>query len=309
MRAAQINNYGDKDVLQFTDQAPKPIAREGQVLVEVYAASVNPYDWMVMSGVAGVNLTFPATLGGDLAGVIAEIGPGVEGFEVGQEVYGGANAASGRGSFAEFAPAKATSIAPKPANIDFVTAAALPLTAESAYQALVDTLHLSAGQKILIHGGAGGIGTMAIQLAKHIGAYVATTVSEKDKDYAVQLGADEVIDYKAEKFEEKLQNFDAVFDTVGKDTYDRSFSVLKKGGQIVSMVAAPNEELAAAHEVTAIHQFTDATTERLERITELVEQGVLNVIVDQTYPLEQAGEALAHLHNGGHRGKVVIRIK
>ncbi|HKX24173.1 MAG TPA: NADP-dependent oxidoreductase [Candidatus Saccharimonadales bacterium] len=309
MRAAQINSYGDKDVLHFTDQAPKPTAGPGQVLVEVHAASVNPYDWMVMSGIGGANLTFPATLGGDLAGVVAEVGPDVEGFEVGQEVYGGANPASGRGSFAEFAPAKATSIAPKPANIDFVTAAALPLAAESAYQALVDTLHLSAGQKILIHGGAGGIGTIAIQLAKHLGAYVATTVSEKNKDYAVQLGADEVIDYKVERFEEKLQDFDAVFDTVGGDTYERSFAVLKKGGQIVSMVAPPNEELAAAHDVTAIHQFTDATTERLAHITELVEQGVLNVTIDQTYPLEQAAEALDQLHNGGHRGKIVIKIK
>jgi alcohol dehydrogenase len=309
MRAAQITGFGGKEVITVTEDAPKPTIGEGQVLVEVHAASVNPFDWMVMSGVAGAKFDFPATLGGDLAGVVAEVGPGVEGFEVGQEVYGGANAMSGQGSFAEFAPVKATSIAPKPAGIDFVAAAALPLTAESAYQALVDTLHLSAGQKILIHGGAGGIGSLAIQLAKHLGAYVATTVSEQDKDYATQLGADEVIDYQHEKFEEKLHDYDAVYDTVGHDTYTRSFDVLKKGGHIVSMVEQVNEDLAASHEVTAIHQFTDATTERLEHITDLVEQGVLNVTVDQTYPLDQAAEALDQLHNGHHRGKIVIRVK
>ncbi len=311
MRAAQINEYGDADVLQFTTDADKPTAGAGQVLVEVHAASVNPFDYKVRAGQTQqiAQLTFPATLGGDFAGTIVEIGDGVNGFEVGQEVYGQTSPLSGHGSFAEFTPVKAESLASKPASVDFITAAAIPLTAVSAYQALVDTLHLSAGQKILIHGGAGGIGSFAIPLAKHLGAYVATTASPEDLDYVRQLGADEVIDYTAEKFEDKLHDYDAVFDTVGGETYRRSFAALKSGGQIVSMVEQPDKQLEAEHNVTATNQFTIVTTERLSRIAELVDSDALPVTIDKTFPLENAAEALEYIHVGHHRGKVVIRIK
>ena len=309
MRAAQINGFGGKEVMKVTSDAPKPSASEGEVLVEVHAASVNPFDWKIMSGQAVTQLVFPATLGGDVAGVVAEVGQGVQGFAVGQEVYGQANALSGQGSFAEFTPVKTTSLGPKPKNIDFVNAAALPLTAVSAYQALVDTLHLGAGQKILIHGGAGGIGSLAIQLAKHLGAYVATTASPQDIDYVRQLGADEVINYTAEKFEEKVHDFDAVYDTIGGDTYTRSFKALKAGGQIVSMLEQPNQELMDNHNVTAFHQFTKVTPERLSGITKLIEDGALSVTVDRTYSLEEAADALEYLRSAHHRGKVVLLIK
>ncbi len=309
MRAAQISSFGDKDVMKMVDDATKPTAGDGEVLVEVHAASLNPFDWKVMAGQAGAQLNFPATLGGDVAGVVAEVGSGVEGFEPGQEVYGQANALSGQGSFAEFTPVKATQLGAKPQNIDFVTAAALPLTAVSAYQALVDTLHLGADQKILIHGGAGGIGSLAIQLAKHTGAYVATTVSSSDVDYVRELGADEAIDYKNEKFEEKLHNYDAVFDTVGGDTYTRSFEVLKSGGHIVSMLEQPNQELMDTHHVLASFQFTIVTPERLSGVTQLVDEGALLPTVDRVFSLEEAAQAMEYLHNSHHRGKIVLKVK
>jgi alcohol dehydrogenase len=185
----------------------------------------------------------------------------------------------------------------------------LPLTGVSAWQALVDHIGLSRGEKILIHGGAGGIGTMAIQLAKHLGAYVVTTVSAKDTHYVLELGADEAIDYKNQSFQDMLNNFDAVFDTVGGDTYEKSFKVLKKEGIIVSMLEQPNQKLMKQYGVNAIGQFTQVNSERLSRVAELAEKRVIKVHVDKTFPLEQAGEALEFLQTGHPRGKVVLKMK
>ncbi len=311
MRAAQLNDYGDKDVIAYTEDAVKPTIKADQVLVEAYAAAVNPFDYKVRTGQmrAVAEPSLPATLGSDVAGVVAEIGEDVVGFQLGQEVYGQAAALSGHGSFAEFVPVKPSSLAPKPSNIDFVTAAALPMASISAYQALVDTLHLKTGQRILIHGGAGGIGTSAIQIAKHLGAYVVTTASPENFDYVRSLGADEVIDYTSQRFEEVARDMDAVYDTVGGETYQRSFATLKAGGQIVSMLEQPNEELGAQHNVKAFHQFTTPTPERLAAITQLVESGDLTATIDQTFPLEQTSEAVEYLHSGHPRGKVVLKIK
>ncbi len=308
MKAAQINSYGGEEVLQTVNSAPKPSAGPGQVLVEVHAAGVNPFDYKVREGFLKDSLKLPATLGGDVAGVVAELGEGVTDFQVGQVVFGQANAAGGQGSYAEFTPVKAESLAPKPDELDFVTAAAIPLAGCSAYQALVDHLNLQAGQKILIHGGAGGIGSYAVQLAKHLGAYVATTAAAEDAEYAKSLGADEIIDYKTQAFETILQDYDAVFDTVGGESFEKSFRILKRGGMIVSMVAS-NEELAAQQGVTAILQSSKVTAERLAKVSELVEQGVLKVNVDKVFPLDQAAEALEYIHQGKHRGKVVITVK
>ncbi len=178
-------------MVKIASDAPKPETGSDQVLVEVHAAGVNPFDWKVREGLtrAMAELEFPATLGGDFAGVITEIGEDVENLAVGQAVYGLAGALSGEGSYAEYAPVKASQLAAKPASIDFTQAAALPLAAVSAYQALVDHMDLQKGQKILIHGGAGGIGSLAIQLAKHLGAYVATTASAGDEAFAKGLGS------------------------------------------------------------------------------------------------------------------------
>jgi alcohol dehydrogenase len=310
MKAAQINSYGGKDVLKTVNDAPKPKAGAGQVLVEVHAAAVNPFDWKVREGYMKdfIPLQFPATLGGDLAGVVTELGEGVEDFKVGDEVYGQANAAGGQGSYAEFSPVKAEQLAPKPKPVDFVTAAAIPLASVSAYQALIEHANLQSGQKILIHGGAGGIGSFAIQIAKHIGAFVATTASAEDADFVKSLGADEVIDYKTQDFSTLLKDYDAVFDTVGGETYKKSFQILKPNGVIVSMVAQDDEGLADQHKVKVIHQGTKTTTNKLNKIAELVDQGVLKVNVDKVFPLEEASEALAYIQ-GSHRGKAVIKVK
>lgn len=311
MKAAQISEYGEPDVLKTFTDAPKPQAGAGQVLIEVHAAGVNPFDWKVREGYMKdvVPLQFPATLGGDVAGVVAELGDGVSGFTVGQAVYGQANAVGGQGSYAEFTLVKAESLATKPDSLDFVTAAAVPLAGVSAYQALVDHAGLKSGQKILVHGGAGGIGSFAIQLAKHIGAYVTATAATEDLEYVKNLGADEVIDYKTQDFSTLVKDYDVVFDTVGNETFTKSHQVLRPGGIIVTMAGQPDETLAKQHGVQAVHQSTQVTQERLGKITELVESGVLKIQVDKVFPLEEAGEAQAYLQAGKHRGKVVLKVK
>jgi NADPH:quinone reductase-like Zn-dependent oxidoreductase len=312
MKAAQISKYGGSEVLEFNKNAPKPAPSAGRVLVEVYAAGVNPVDWKIRQGYMAkmAPLQFPVTLGGDFSGVIQEVGAGVSGFKKGDEVYGRDGLpGSGTGSFAEFISVDAKVTARKPKNVNHVDAAALPLTGVSALQALNEHIGVSKGKKILIHGGAGGIGTMAIQLAKHLGAYVATTAIDKDMAYVKELGADEVIDYKKQSFEDLIHDFDAVYDTVGGETYTRSYKVLKKGGIIVSMLEQPNSELMRRHGVKAIGQFTQANSERLTKLTELVEKGHIKVYVDKTFPLEKTREALDYQQQGKARGKVVIKIK
>ncbi len=311
MKAAQINDYGGKEVLKITNDAPKPSADPGQVLIEVHAAAVNPFDYKVREGYMKdvIPLKLPATLGGDFAGIVAELGEGIEDINVGDEVYGQANAVGGQGSYAEFTPVKAESVAPKPKSTDFVTAAALPLTGVSAIQALVDTMNLQRGQKILIHGGGGGIGSFAIQLAKYLGAYVATTAGPADKEYVKSLGADEVIDYTAQAFETLLKGYDAVYDTIGGETAVKSFLVLRPGGLLVSMVAPPDEALMEKYKVTANLQSTRVNQERLRKLAELVDNRAIKVNVDKVFPLDEASEALDYIHSGAHKGKVVLKIR
>jgi NADPH:quinone reductase-like Zn-dependent oxidoreductase len=311
MKAAQINEYGGPEVVQTTDDAPKPTPGEGQVLVEVYAASANPFDSKVRAGnlKESVPLKFPATLGGDVAGVVSDLGAGVSGFQIGDAVYGQAGALSGVGSFAEYAPVKAQQLALKPKSLDFITAAAVPLAASSAHQALIEHLDLKSGQKILIHGGAGGIGSFAVQLAKHLGVYVATTASGNDAEFVKSLGADEVIDYKTQDFTTIIKDYDAVFDTVPGGLAVKSYPVLKTGGRLVSMIEMPNEELASQRGITAIHQQSHVTTQRLTELAELIDSGALKIFADKVFPLDEAGAALGYLDAGGHHGKVVIQVK
>jgi alcohol dehydrogenase len=311
MKAAQISEYGEIDVIHVTSDASKPILTDDQVLIEVHASNINPFDWKVRKGFMHQMkpLEFPATLGGDLAGVVVEVGKNVSNFSVGDKVYGSANIfGGGSGAFAEYAVTKPESLAKMPEGLDFTEAASLPLTGASAVQALIGHIKLQSGQKILIHGGAGGIGTMAIQIAKHTGAYVATTVSKNSIEYVKQLGADEVIDYKNQKFEELLSGFDAVFDTVGQETYDKSFLVLKKGGIIVSMVQPPKEDLAKKYEVTAIIQGTKVG-EWLEKLTELVNKGIVKPHVDSVFPLDQIHDAFRAQEEGSPQGKVIVKIR
>ncbi|MFY4730377.1 NADP-dependent oxidoreductase [Nitrospira sp. BLG_2] len=312
MKAVQISRYGAANVLELNQDAPKAVSGKEQVLIEVHAASINPIDWKVRTGYMkdAVPFTMPATLGGDCCGVVAALGESVSGFKVGDRVYGYASLLSGgSGSFAEFVAAKSGTLALAPRNVGVVDAAALPLVGASAVQAIGEHIKLQRGQKILIHGGAGGIGSVAIQLAKSIGAHVATTASAEDKAYVKELGADEVIDYKSEAFEEKFHDLDAVFDTVGGPTTEKSFKVLKKEGTLVTMLGQPDAGLAEQHGVMAIGQLTHVTTEVLKRLAQLVDTGAVKVHIHKVFPLDQVKEAFELVENGRPRGKVVLQIK
>lgn len=310
MKATQINKYGGTEVIEIVNDAPKPTAKKGQVQIEVRAAGINPFDNMVRSGHLSkmMPLKFPATLGMDVAGVVVGIGEDVTSLKLGDEVYGQVKFFGGMGAFAEFAVGDAEKLTLKPKNTTFTEAAGIPLTAVSAYQVLVAKMNLGKAQKILIHGGAGGIGSIAIQLAKHLGANIATTAAANETEYVKGLGADIVIDYKNMQFEDELQGYDAVFDTVGGDTYMRSFKVLKKGGIIVSMLEQPNEELAKECEVTALYQATHMNSKDLEKITQLVEAGKIKVHIDKVFPLDEAADAMDYLQGGHPKGKVVIEV-
>ncbi|MGH7193785.1 MAG: NADP-dependent oxidoreductase [Candidatus Saccharimonadales bacterium] len=310
MKAARIEGYGGKDVLRIMD-TPKPRPGRGQVLVEVRAAGVNPFDWKVREGmVRGMaELELPATLGGDVAGVITEIGEGVTDFEPGQAVYGQAGALSGEGSFAEYTAVKVSQLSAKPQSLDFVQAASLPLAAASAYQALVDHMHLQKGRKILIHGAAGGIGSIAVQLAKHLGAYVAATASAEDGSFVKGLGADEVIDYHDQDFTEIIKDYDDVFDTVGGETNTKSYAVLRPGGILVSMTGGPDDELVKKYQIEYVAQASRTTQARLEAVAGLVDSGAIKPQVAKVFPLDQAAEALEYQKTGKPEGKVVIRVR
>lgn len=311
MKAAQYNKYGGPEVIKI-NVVGEPKVAGGQILVEVYAASINPFDWKVRSGIykTMMPMKFPVTIGGDLSGVVKEVGEGVTTYKVGDEVFGQAGVVNGgSGSFAQFATAKVDKVFTKPKKINHTDAASLPLAATSAIQALIDHISLKKGQKILIHGGAGGIGSLAVQIAKAMAAYVATTVGSGDIEFVKGMGADVVVDYKREKFEEKLTNFDAVFDSVGGDTTDKSFNVLKKGGIIVSMVGAPNKELAERAGVTAIGQSTNSKLKHFEKLVELVTSGKIKPVVDKVFTLDQVQKAFRYQEQGHPRGKVVVKVK
>jgi NADPH:quinone reductase-like Zn-dependent oxidoreductase len=320
MKSAQFKRYGGSDVIEINQTTPTPTLAAGNVLVEIKAAGINPIDWKIREGYMQqmIPLQFPSILGMDFSGVIKELGEEGEesvssDFKQGDEVYGQAGVTKGgSGAFAEFALANAQSIAYKPKRLNHVQAAALPLVGVSAWQALVENIGLSKDQKILIHGGAGGIGSIAIQLAKNLGAYVATTVNIDDKQFVESLGADEVIDYKTQAFEDLIHDFDAVFDTIGGETYSRSFKVLKKGGGgiIVSMLEQPNAELMERYGVKAISQFTQVNRERLTKLAQWVDQNNnIKVNVEKTFSLDEAAQALDYLKDIHPRGKVVLAIQ
>lgn len=313
MKSIQIKRYGGSEVVEINQSTPAlsdPSA--GKVLVTVKAAGVNPADWKVREGYFQqmTPLQFPSTLGMDFSGVIEKVGEGVHGFKQDEEVYGDAAAIRGRsGAFAEMALANEDSIAHKPKTLSHEEAAGLPLVGVSAWQALVETIRLSGGQKILIHGGAGGIGSITIQLAMRLGAYTATTVSINDKEFVQQLGANEAIDYQTQTFEDLLHDYDAVFDTVGGETYTRSFKILKKGGIIVSMIEQPNQELMHRFGVKATSQFTKVNRDRLTRLAQWVDQNNIRVNIDRTFPLDEAGKALDYQRDIHPRGKIVLRMQ
>jgi alcohol dehydrogenase len=313
MKSAQINTYGSSEVIEINQNTPEPTISPGKVLVTIKAAGVNPVDWKIREGGMQqlIPLQFPSTLGIDFSGDIKQVGEGISPSDLkqGDEVYGQAGVIiGGSGAFAEMALANMGSIANKPKKLDYSEAAGLPSVGVSAWQALKENIELSKGQKILIHGGAGGIGSMAIQLAKYLGAYVATTVSANDKPFVQELGADVVIDYRTQTFEDLLQNYDAVFDTVGGDTYRRSFKVLKKGGVIVSMLEQPNSELMNQYGVKAIFQFTQADRERLTKVAQWVDENNIRLNIEKKFSLDETSDALDYQKDIHPRGKVVLDI-
>lgn len=309
MDAAQINSYGDNSVIEIKPNTPKPTLKKGQILVENYAASINAIDWKMRSGYIP-NLTFPITLGGDFAGKVVEVAEGLTDFKVGDEVYGQAIILNGgSGSMAELVAANITNTALKPKTINFEEAGALALAGVSAMQGLLEHIKLQKDQRILIHGGAGGIGHIAVQIAKSVGAYVATTVKAADVDFVKSLGADQVINYETEKFEEILKDFDVVFDNVGGEVAEKSFQVVKKGGIVVSMVGEPSQELAQEYEVTTIGQFTKTDTEHLNQLAELADSGKFKVHVNRIFTLDQTKKAFEYADNERPQGKVGIKIK
>lgn len=311
MQAAQINSYGDARVIEVVDIS-QPTPKEGQITVQVKAASINAFDYKLMSGIMQkmIPLTFPITIGGDFSGVVMEVGSAQVDVKKGDSIYGQAIVLTGAtGSMAEFLCVSPGSFSTMPTRISFEDGAALPLVGVSAVQALEEHINLQSGQKILIHGGAGGIGHIAIQLAKAIGAYVATTVSEKDMEFASSLGADEVLNYQTQQFENLLKEYDAVFDTVGGPTLAKSVKVLKKGGILVSMLGKPDESVVKEYGVTAIGQQTRTTPERLTRLAALVESGKIKVHIDSIFSLRKVQEAFQKAQNGHPQGKVVIKIQ
>jgi alcohol dehydrogenase len=310
MKAVQVTKYGGIEVLAINDTS-SPTPANGFVLVDIKSASINPFDYKLREGYMKemIPLTLPYTIGGDFSGVVSQVGEGVTELKAGDEVFGSAGVAGGgSGSFAEQAVTKAGSVAKKPTSVSFDEAAALPLVGSSAVQALEEHIKLQKGQKILIHGGAGGIGHVAIQIAKAIGAHVITTVSSNDVEFVKQLGADEVIDYKTQKFEEIVKDVDAVFDTVGGETTNTSINVIKSGGVLVTMAGQPDEDLAKQKGITAISQFTQTNTAHLSRVAELVDSGKLKVNIEKTFPLDQFKEAFEFQEKVHPKGKVVIKI-
>lgn len=309
MKAAQINTYGDASVITLKD-VDMPEATADTVVIEVHAASINPFDSKLRSGAMKdfIPLTFPFTLGGDIAGVVTQVGNNVSSFAVGDKVYGQAIAISGgSGAFAEYALAPTKSIAKMPNNLNFEEAASLPLAGVSALQALVDHIQLQSGQKILITGGSGGIGIVAIQIAKHLGAHVTTTVNAQDISFAKALGADEALDYKTTNLDSLPQDFDAVLNTAMTDTSPLS-TLLKPGGHLVSLLGVDGAT-ASSSTITATPQMTSVTAAALESLGQLVGSGVVTPHIGRSFPLSQTAEAFQFKETQHTVGKVVVTIR
>lgn len=310
MKAARISKYGDVSVVKI-EQVGQPAPGDNQILIKVYASSINPFDAKLRAGVMKdfIPLKFPATLGGDVAGTVEGMGEKVTGLKVGDKVYGQAAVVAGNsGAFAEFAVTDFSQVAKMPKNLDFKQAASLPLVGASALQVIKNHINLKRGQKLFVHGGAGGIGSIAIQIAKHLGAYVATTATGDGINFVKSLGADEVIDYKVQDFAATLSGYDAVFDTVGGDDFNKSLDILKHGGTAVSMIAKANEAKAERLGVLAITQGTKVNTHDLGELAKLVEAGVVTPQVAEVYKLDDIAAAFAAYESGRVKGKVVVEV-
>ncbi len=333
MKSFLIDRYKKGGALRL-GEIPEPEVRANDVLVEIRAASVNLLDNKIRDGEFKLILPYrlPLVLGNDVAGVVVRAGANVRKFKPGDEVYARPDQAR-IGTFAEYIAIDEADVAMKPDNLTMEEAASLPLVALTAWQVLVERANVQKGQKVLIHAGSGGVGTIAIQLAKHLGAYVATTTSTANVDLVKSLGADVVVDYKKEDFEKVLHGYDVVMNSLGKDTLEKSIAVLKPGGKLISISGPPDPDFARQNgsgwplrQVMRLLSlgirrkskrrgigysflFMTANGGQLEKITALIEAGHIRPVMDRIFPFEKTNEALDYIQTGRAKGKVVIAVK
>src|SRR5256714_7537834 len=308
MTAMRIHNKGGPEVLHYED-APRPQPQAGEVLIRVHAAGVNPIDWKVRQGRMKDFWPhkFPLILGWDLSGVVEELGKGVSRFKIGDEVYSLPDPTR-NGAYAEYIVVRESEVALKPKSLYHVRAAAIPLAALTAWQSLFDTAQLQPGQRVLIHAGSGGVGHFAVQLAKWKGAYVFATASTKNQDLLRKLGVDEPIDHTQQRFEDVARNIDIVLDTLGGETQERSWSVLKKGGNLVSLVQPPSEEKAEELGVRAAIIVAQPNAAQLAEIAKIIDSGKLAPIIDRILPLSEVRRAHELSQSGHTHGKITMRV-
>jgi NADPH:quinone reductase-like Zn-dependent oxidoreductase len=306
MMAWRVHAFGPPDVMKF-DRIPRPDPGRDEVLVKVEAAGVGPWDGWIRAGKSALPQPLPLTLGSDLAGDVVAVGPGVSRPRVGDQVYGVTNPEF-LGAYAEYAVASATMVASKPSSLDYIEAASVPVVAVTARQALFDHARLTTGQTVVIHGAAGNVGAYAVQLARRAGLHTIATAAAADAAFVRDLGADRVIDYKTEPFEDSVKGVDAVVDLVGGDTQRRSFQVLRRGGKLISLVSEPDQGLARRLGVEAAFFLVKVTTEGLAEIASLIDEGKLRTRVGAVLPFAEARQT--HLMLEGLRphpkGKIVL---
>ena len=309
MNAIRIHSYGGPEVLQYED-APRPQGRKGEVLIRVHAAGVNPLDWKVRSGLLNgfIQHKLPLIPGWDVSGVVEQVGLGVSQFKKGDEVFAMADPTRD-GAYADYIAVRERALAMKPKSLHHVRAAATPVSALTAWRSLFDLGQLQSGQRILIHGGSGGVGHFAVQLAKWKGAYVVATASTKNQELLRKLGADETIDYTTQKFEDVTDKIDIVLNTVGRETQERSWPVLKKGGALISLVQPPPEQKANQLQMRGIACSVQPDGAQLREIAKLIDSAKLRPTIDRILPLSEARRAHELSQNGHVRGKIVLRVK
>ena len=305
MEAIKIHQFGTPDVLR-DEQIERPEPSPGELLVRVKAASVNPVDAKMRSGAYSTprEEDLPVILGRDLSGTIEKLGRGTKGFKVGDDVF--VFLGEDRGAYAQYVLVKPGEAAPKPKSLSDVEAAAVPLAALTAWQGLFDHGHLETGQRVLVHGGAGGVGHFAIQFARHVGAEVLTTASDEDRPFLIELGAGQIIDHTRDRFENIVSPVDLVFDLVGGDTLERSYALVKPGGRLVTTVGRPSPQRAQARNIDAVHFLTEPNGTELAEIAQLIDKGEIRPHVAAIFTLATAAQAHERLEHGHIQGKIVL---
>jgi NADPH:quinone reductase-like Zn-dependent oxidoreductase len=305
INAIQVHDYGDVDQLKL-EQIPQPEPQEGEVLVRVYAAGVNPADWKIRGGLLKEfwPTTFPYVPGADVAGVVEKVGTGVTAFQPGQEVFG----RSSNGSYAEYSIAPANALALKPKTLSFDEAATIPIGATTAWQGIFDHGNLQPGQRVLILGGAGGVGVFAVQFARWKGAHVISTASTSNVDFVRSLGAETVIDYTKTRLEDEIYDVDLVFDTVGGGALASTWPTLKRGGMLVSIAGQPDEAKARELGVRTDRFSSQVNSELLSTFAQLIDEGQIKVVSGVTFPLSEAGKAQELSQSGHGRGRIILHI-